>query len=503
MGYLTAVDADGTGYRVLDPEHDVGPGGFALSPDGQTIAYGGGSTGWLYRWDVGAEEFDPAEYGLVGTKGVHIGSPAWSPDGTKLAWVVAGGFADGGNYRLGIGVFDLVTHTATLVHPYVPVGIGGWPPAPAWSPDGRWLAFEAWARDPDLAGVWVAQVDGTGENEHHLGQGSRPVWSPSGEQMAFHRVSPGGESAIWTVKSDLRESTRLGLPPDAVLVDWIAADIEFLPSGSAPSTPAATGTASALQIAAFRVEPAEIEPGDVVTLSWAARGTQATICPSARYALFTPDDCWLVPLSGTTTFTTPLETGGNRALDFLLTVDAMVEQRSVTLQCHTYWFFSDKPQSGICPLEAIRSYATAQRFEHGTMIWIEELGRYVILVEVLPAGDAFWKKVAHAQDPLEIVRDTAASIAAPDGLYAPTEGLGLVWRGDVSGSPGFRDTLGWALAPEFGYETIWQCDNARPSGGAVLANVLSAGPGWRGHRPRSARALELLERVAGRLERVL
>lgn len=64
MGYLSSVGLDGQNYQVLDAEHDVGLGGFAPSPDGQTIAYGDGSTGWLYRWG-GSELFDPWDYDLI------------------------------------------------------------------------------------------------------------------------------------------------------------------------------------------------------------------------------------------------------------------------------------------------------------------------------------------------------------------------------------------------------------------------------------------------------
>jgi hypothetical protein len=54
--------------------------------------------------------------------------------------------------------------------------------------------------------------------------------------------------------------------------------------------------------------------------------------------------------------------------------------------------------------------------------------------------------------------------------------FGLVWRGDVSNSPGYRETLGWALAPEFGYEAIFQCDDALPSGGRSWQTCYLKGP---------------------------
>lgn len=221
MGYLTTINANGQGYRLLDAEHDTGPGKFAPSPDGQTIAYGGGSTGWLYHWATGPEVFDPADYGLTGTKGIHMGSPAWSPDSTKLAWVVGGGLAGDGSYRIAVAIFDLETHSSWLLHPYDPAGRGGWPAAPVWSPDGRWLAYGAGAKNTDEAGLWVMRADEQREEERYLGLGGNPVWSPDGAWLAFNGALDNGMPAIVLAKVGAWDLHPLALPPNAYLVDWI------------------------------------------------------------------------------------------------------------------------------------------------------------------------------------------------------------------------------------------------------------------------------------------
>jgi len=215
MGYLTIADAGGTGPRVLDAENDIGPGGFDPSPDGKTIAYGGGSTGWLYRWDSGTEVFDPAAYGLTGSKGIGIGSPAWSPDGSKLAWIVQSGG------QMGVGLFDLDAGSAQFLYPYEPLGRDGWPPAPAWSPDGRWLALVTWAQDPGEAGVWVVRVDGQQQEKYRLGQGSSPAWSPDDHWVVFDHVPEAGEPGIWVAEMGTWGLYRIGLPPEARLVGWV------------------------------------------------------------------------------------------------------------------------------------------------------------------------------------------------------------------------------------------------------------------------------------------
>jgi hypothetical protein len=182
------------------------------------------------------------------------------------------------------------------------------------------------------------------------------------------------------------------------------------------------------------------------------------------------------------TSTIPLEAAGFHFIDFILSVETHGSstpetwQVSVALKCHTTWFFSDEPQAGVCPTEPIRSYAAAQHFERGMMIWIEQLGRYVILDETLLHEQDARKQVHYVHDPLAIVRDTSAEINPPEDFYAPESGFGLVWRGDVSNSPGYREELGWALAPEFGYEAIFQCDDALPSGGYSWQTCYLKGP---------------------------
>jgi Tol biopolymer transport system component len=178
-GYLSAVQEDGSNYRVLGESWSTGHP--APGPDGRTIAYDQEGEAWLFRWDRGAEPFDPEAYGLPVQA---IASPAWSPDGEWLAWIVS--ILDGGSQRMHIAVFDLGAGRSRLVgHPFE-WHVGYWPPAPVWSPDGKWLAYGALptAEAPEKA-LWVYGVDG--EEEHLLGAGAHPRWSPDGQWLSFNR----------------------------------------------------------------------------------------------------------------------------------------------------------------------------------------------------------------------------------------------------------------------------------------------------------------------------
>ena len=70
--------------------------------------------------------------------------------------------------------------------------------APAWSPDGRWLAFIS-DRGGDKAQIFVMPTDGGEARQvtHGLKSVGGVVWSPSSDSLAFvARVRPEGVPSI-------------------------------------------------------------------------------------------------------------------------------------------------------------------------------------------------------------------------------------------------------------------------------------------------------------------
>ena len=110
------------------------------------------------------------------------------------------------------------------------------------------------------------------------------------------------------------------------------------------------------------------------------------------------------------------------------------------------------------------------------IVWVQQLGRYFVLEEALLFAGDVRKQVSYLENPLAIVRDTSAEMSPPAGLYAPEGAFGPVWRGDVRDSTGYRERLGWALAPRSEYEGVYQCDDAVPSGGQSWQTCYLEGP---------------------------
>ena len=202
----------------LDPEK-VSYALPAASPDGQTIAYDRQGEGWLFSWMGTSEAVDLTGFGLRENENDRAASPAWSPDGARLAWVVGGGFAPDGDWRLAVVVLDLTAETSVILHPYEPVGVGGWPDAPVWSPDGEWLAYEVWpAAEEEIGGIWVLRADGS--EEIRLGPGSGPVWSPDGQRLVYTEHVSAEKTTVWFVDTADWQPQPLDLAPDAVVVAW-------------------------------------------------------------------------------------------------------------------------------------------------------------------------------------------------------------------------------------------------------------------------------------------
>jgi len=143
----------------------LGPAAAGFPGGNGKIAYEKGSDIWIMRAD-GSEQL----------KLISGSDPAWSPDGTRLA------FSLGGEIYVWEASGVLVNKT----------GSGATETNPAWSPDGKNIVYErggdVWLMDADNAvlpnqRVWISEITHT----HR-----QPAWSPDGSQILTVREPVGG-----------------------------------------------------------------------------------------------------------------------------------------------------------------------------------------------------------------------------------------------------------------------------------------------------------------------
>jgi Tol biopolymer transport system component len=136
-------------------------------------------------------------------------APAWSPDGKKIAFC---------SDRDGVpGIYVMNADGSNVVRL---TSDDDW--APAWSPDGKKIAFSSgW--DSDHPGIYVMNADGTNVVQLTSEDDREPAWSPDGKKIAFSSDRDGNDE-IYVMDEDgtnvvrLTINTALDLLPDWCLV---------------------------------------------------------------------------------------------------------------------------------------------------------------------------------------------------------------------------------------------------------------------------------------------
>lgn len=148
----------------------------AWAPDGGRLAFVSDRAGQKAIYIM---RDDGSDVRRVSTETLDADGPVWLPDGEHIAYVVTKQ-----NRDLEIHVMDLASGEVTVL-------VGGW--SPSWSPDGSRVALTV-GQIPQ-----IEIVDHDGENARPLFQNNTyidmaPLWSPDGTQILFTGVMMGREN---------------------------------------------------------------------------------------------------------------------------------------------------------------------------------------------------------------------------------------------------------------------------------------------------------------------
>jgi eukaryotic-like serine/threonine-protein kinase len=179
----------------------------AWSPDGSRLVYSAPGGVGTNGQDNGLDIF-LMELSQPGSQPVNLThrpgddtEPAWSPDGKAIA------FTNNGRSD-GLRMIDVVNADGSGLH-RVSVDLEEF--SPGWSPDGQWLTFMVLARENNII-YRRSKADDLATEEFfdnkaisgRTGQAADPVWSPDGTRLAYVKLELVGEGRLMSLDAAAR-----------------------------------------------------------------------------------------------------------------------------------------------------------------------------------------------------------------------------------------------------------------------------------------------------------
>jgi Tol biopolymer transport system component len=223
--YTMAADGRGQ-HRLTEGDDDPStPEGLffqfepAWSPDGTRIAFTSARSG---TFDVYVMNADGSGTQRITRMAKDERHPTWSPDGERIAFA----------HSDDLFVMNADGRGADRIS-----GSGASESDPSWSPDGDWIAYSRRPQGSETREIWVVRPDGSDPHPvTTLGARSvNPAWSTDSSRLAFASDRAGGLFDIYVVTvrgKNVRRLTREG--PSAFEPSWSPDDssIAFAQDGS-------------------------------------------------------------------------------------------------------------------------------------------------------------------------------------------------------------------------------------------------------------------------------
>ena len=171
----------------------------AFSPDGQQVAFASRQGGGLDVFLMNTDGTGQRQLTDLSRAGLGAYRPAWSPDGKRIAFQ---------SWRNPSDVYVVNIDGSGLLNLTDPSDGG----APTWSPDGRRIAFQS-TRDGDFE-IYLLDPDGGNlvQLTFNDARDLRPTWSPDGRRIAF-QSDRDGDREVYVMNADGSNQVRLTRNP--------------------------------------------------------------------------------------------------------------------------------------------------------------------------------------------------------------------------------------------------------------------------------------------------
>lgn len=209
-GDLYVMSARGRNVkRLTDAE---GLDGYpAWSPDGGRIAYTHTDDGRKIS-RVAVVNTDGTGATMLTGKRRSSFLPTWSPNGGRIAFVRTIPCADGRTKRCGMALFvmDDDGTDKTRITPFHREEVMEYP---AWSPNGKWIAYDRTGDCCTKTGIWLVRPNGNDRRRVTNNEARHPSWSPDSRRLVVDFGTDTLNADLWVLGLKGRVIRRLTRGP--------------------------------------------------------------------------------------------------------------------------------------------------------------------------------------------------------------------------------------------------------------------------------------------------